>query len=132
MSLSHYFRRFVAFYVYVRDIDRSLEFYRDKLGMQLAYLNTTTAHWAELSFGDHGRPHLGLNIYTRAGEPPKNAGGIPSFEVNDLEGLQKEVERLGIPHKAALDYSEYAHFVWIYDPDGNKIEFVRFPKGTMP
>jgi hypothetical protein len=75
---------------------------------------------------------IGLNLYTGEGEVPRNIGGIPSFEVDDIETLRVDVERLGIRHEVALNYSEYFSFLWIFYPDGNKIEFVKLNKGRLP
>jgi catechol 2,3-dioxygenase-like lactoylglutathione lyase family enzyme len=115
----------------VADLQRSLDFYEGKLGFKRVYVSEEIG-WAELSFGAHRRPHLGLNRYTDEGEVPCNVGGIPSFEIQDMEALKAEVERLRIQHQGIVDYSEYFQFLWIFDPDGNKIEFVRLVQGRMP
>jgi len=130
--MNRFFEQFVVFYFYVGDLQRALEFYEGKLGFRRVYFNDEDLHWAELSFGTHGRPHLGLNRWTHGGEVPRNASGIPSFEVQDMEGLKAEVERRGIPHKGIIDYNEYMQFLWVLDPDGNKIEFIRLKQGRLP
>lgn len=132
MSLNEYFKNFVVLYFRVADLERSIDFYENKLGFKLIYQNSTDIGWAEFSFGNHQRPHLGLNLYTGEGEVPRNIGGIPSFEIEDIESLKMDVERLGIHHEAAMDYSEYFSFLWIFDPDGNKIEFIKLNKGRLP
>lgn len=131
MSLNTFFERFVVFYFRVSDLQRALEFYEGQLGFKRVYVSEEIG-WAELSFGTHQRPHLGLNRYTGEGAVPTNAGGIPSFEVQDMQSLKAEVERQGIPHKGIVNYSDYFQFLWILDPDGNKIEFVKMVQGRLP
>ena len=132
MIFNEYFKNFVALYFRVADLDRAIDFYENKLGFKCIYRNSEEIGWAELTFGEHQRPHLGLNLYTGDGEVPKNAGGIPSFEVQDINQLKADVERLGIPHKEAIDYSDYFSFLWIFDPDGNTIEFIKAKKNQLP
>jgi catechol 2,3-dioxygenase-like lactoylglutathione lyase family enzyme len=120
MSLSKYFENFVVFYFRVSDLDRALAFYQ-RLGFHPVYENKEIG-WTELSFGNHRRPYLGLNLYRKKGKVPINAGGIPSFEVQDLEQLKAELIRMEIPHEGVVKYSQYFHFLWILDPDGNRIE----------
>jgi catechol 2,3-dioxygenase-like lactoylglutathione lyase family enzyme len=131
VTLDRFFEKFVVFYFRVSDLQQSLNFYEGKLGFRRVYLGEEIG-WAELSFGAHQRPHLGLNLYTRGGKVPTNAGGIPSFQVEDMDHLKAEVERQGIPHEGIVDYSDYFQFLWILDPDGNKIEFVKLVQGHLP
>jgi len=49
-----------------------------------------------------------------------------------MQSLKAEVERQGIPHKGIVNYSDYFQFLWILDPDGNKIEFVKLVQGRLP
>lgn len=130
MNLNVFFERFIVFYFRVSDLRRALEFYEQTLGFTRVCFNEEYNKWAELSFGTHQRPHLGLNLYTGGGEFPVNAGGIPSFEVEDLEALKAELERRGIPHKGIVEWENGFRFLWISDPDGNKIEFVK--PGRLP
>ncbi len=126
MTLNTYFQQFIVFYFRVSDLQQSLAFYEGKLGLDPAFISDDGG-WAELSFGAHQRPHLGLNLYSGEGPVPTNEGGIPSFKVQDIERLQAEVERLDIPHEGIVEYESFDHFqfLWIFDPDGNKIEFVK-------
>jgi catechol 2,3-dioxygenase-like lactoylglutathione lyase family enzyme len=131
VSLDRFFEQFVVFYFRVTDLQRSLEFYEGQLGFKRVYVSDDIG-WAELSFGVHRRPHLGLNLWRGEGKVPTNAGGIPSFEVQDMERLKTEVERRGIPHEGIVDYSDHFQFLWILDPDGNRIEFIRLVLGQLP
>lgn len=137
MTLKTYFDQFIVFYFRVSDMQRSLAFYEEKLGFKPIFISDDGG-WAELSFGTHQRPHLGLNLYSGEGPLPTNAGGIPSFEVQDIQRLKAEVERLDIPHEGVVEYESWDHFqfLWVFDPDGNKIEFVKlgpkYPEENTP
>lgn len=135
MNLNRFFERFHVFYFYVTDMEQALAFYEGQLGFKRVHVSESL-RWAEVSFGDHQRPHLGLNHYTpEEGELRRNVGGVPSFQVQDLEemnALQAALERRDIPHKGIVDYDAYMQFLWIYDPDGNRIEFFRLKQGRLP
>jgi len=131
MSLNRFLEQFVVFYFRVSDLQRALEFYERQLGLKIFYVNNEIG-WAELSFGSHQRPHLGLNRYSGEGDVPTNAGGTPSFQVQNMKSLKAEVERPGIPHQGIVEYSDYFHFLWILDPNGNKIEFIKLVQDRLP
>ena len=107
----------------VADLDRSLKFYRDGLGMKLAfefknkegrrtglYLKAGGRNFIELFEGKPGVPAEGQSFRHVC------------LEVDDVEGTVKALRAKGIEvtdSKLGLDQS---HQAWLTDPDGNRFE----------
>ena len=113
----------------VKDIDKSLAFYVDKLGfpemlrlhrddgrLWLVYLRITDDQYLELfpeAVGDRG--------------PADTANGVNHFclTVDGIEGVITELQARGVslfrPLKEGADYNRQA---WVEDPDGNRIELM--------
>ena len=119
----------------VRDIDRSLDFYVNRLGfaemfrlerdgrLWIVYLRITDSQFLEL-FPDGAGD----------GAPPFAAIGINHFclEVDDIDAAIKEITDQGVtltrPKKKGVDNNDQA---WIDDPDGNRIELMQLSKNAM-
>jgi lactoylglutathione lyase len=120
----------------VRDLDKSLGFYKDKLGfaemmrinhedgsLWLVYLRVTDDQFIEIFPGAEN---------DRA--PGWNGNCITHFclTVDDLDRVVDQVEAAGIKllieKKTALDGNRQA---WVEDPDGNRIEFMQMNPASM-
>ncbi len=119
----------------VKDIDRSLAFYVDKLGfaemfrldrdgrLWIVYLRVTDSQFIELfpdAVGDRS--------------PPAEAIGLNHLclECDDIDGVLEQVAAKGIalyrPKKVGADNNLQA---WIEDPDGNRIELMQMAADSM-
>ena len=114
--------------VRVKDIDRSLDFYVNKLGFEemfrldkdgslwIVYLRVTDDQYVELFPGGEGE---------RA--PGTDAVGYNHicFTVDDLDAVIARLAERGVPlsrpRKVAIDRNAQA---WVEDPDGNRIELM--------
>ena len=120
----------------VADIDRSLEFYRDRLGfaemmrlnqddgsLWLVYLRITDTQFLELFPDGQG---------SRA--PDRDATAINHFclECDDLDATAARLRDIGVKltvePKLGLDGNRQC---WIEDPDGNRIEFMQMSPDSM-
>lgn len=45
-----------------------------------------------------------------------------NFEVDDLNEMIAQLERLGVPLTKDKQSGEYGTFIWILDPDGRLVE----------
>ena len=124
----------VALKVY--DLEKSLEFYRDKLGFPemmrmdhpnggiwLVYLRITDDQFIEIFPGAENPRSPGWN---------GNAITHVCLTVDDLDAVVDRVEKAGIKllleKKIAGDGNRQA---WIEDPDGNRIEFMQLNPDSM-
>ena len=119
----------------VRDVDRSLDFYVNRLGfaemfrlerngrLWIVYLRITDSQFLELFPDGDGD-----------GAPPFAAVGINHFclEVDDIDSAIKELFDRGVtlarPKKNGVDNNDQA---WIDDPDGNRIELMQLSPKAM-
>ena len=120
----------------VRDLDRSLDFWRDRVGFQemhrlkrdngetwLVYLRITDDQFLEL-FPDATTDQV----------PPDDQNGVMHICL-DIVDLDEEIARLtasGVtivsPIKGGIDNNRGA---WIHDPDGNRIELMEMHPNSI-
>lgn len=112
----------------VADLERSIAFYRDVIGLEVQQRYGTQA--AFLSF-DGYHHHLGLNTWHSAGgsRPPVNATGLyhTAFLYPDRAALARALARVlaaGILLEGAADHG-VSEAIYFSDPDGNGIELYR-------
>lgn len=120
----------------VADIERSLSFYRDRLGFQemmhldredgslwLIYLRITDTQFLELFPGGEG---------TQAPGPERTAVNHFCLECDDLDATAEFLRAAGVmltvEPKTGLDRNRQS---WIEDPDGNRIEFMQMAVNAM-
>ena len=103
----------------VSDIDRSITFYRDQLGLDELHRE---GNWAQL---DANGLHLGLN----ARESPGGSGGaVIAFQPED--GLETAVQRLrdgGVDVPGDISDHPWGRVATFKDPDGNDLQFYEPP-----
>ncbi len=109
----------------VRNLERSLAFYRDALGMkEVARLRTTMVFF---SFGNNHHDLALLQIGELATSPAQASVGLfhVAFKVGDsldeLRECKKNLEQHGIPLLGASDHA-VSQSLYIQDPDGIEIE----------
>ncbi len=135
----------------VRDLDKSLEFYRDILGMRVTLdqvQDTTsgglphvykhmrkTRRTVHVRYGSEGNTTPSLVLTSHPGD---EADGAPikldqvgishiSFSVKDLKGLTAELIAKDVPLAGPLDSFTNAqgetNSIFVYDPDGILVQF---------
>lgn len=112
----------------VADLERSIAFYRDVIGLELQQRYGAQA--AFMSF-DGYHHHLGLNTWHSAGgpRPAPDATGLyhTAFLYPDRAALAralKQVIAAGVPLEGAADHG-VSEAIYFSDPDGNGIELYR-------
>lgn len=119
----------------VKDIDKTLAFYRDKLGFKemfrierdgrlwLMYLRVTDTQYIELfpdAVGDRApsREAVGLNHIC--------------LEVDSIDRVLADLAKAGIPLTRDKQMGADGNLqAWIEDPDGNRIELMEMGAGNM-
>ncbi len=126
----------------VSDLEESVAFYRDVLGMQVNQFygdpDDPRGAAAFLSFGDYHH-HLGLNTWgSRGGDPPpRGSTGLfhVAFRVPTRRALARVLRRIldqGWPLDGASDHG-VSEALYLSDPDGNGIEVYHDrPKSAWP
>lgn len=98
----------------VSNMQESIEFYRDVLGIPLSCL-VHEGKWAEFEINP-GTLALGEGVFSK--EP---GGGMVAFAVADVKAAIAEFEQKGIKLQSSLGESSACFWVVIEDPDGNRI-----------
>ena len=129
----------------VSDIERSLDFYRRLLGMDVVFdveLEGPSLEAVTGSSGAKGRMIGGLIGGTMVellglGEPPRTGPPGPrigytniSFSVDDLDAAYARVGELGFTASGEPVDIAGVRMFFVADPDGTPIEFVEFPGGA--
>lgn len=97
------------------DLDRSIHFYRDVLGMRVEF---RSIHFALLRAGKFG---VALSTSPRDFEKkgsPKGIGMIPHFTTPDMDDFGARFEKFGIPWLRGPVRESFGIEAFIVDPDG--------------
>jgi catechol 2,3-dioxygenase-like lactoylglutathione lyase family enzyme len=102
----------------VKDLSRSLHFYRDVLGMQVDY---SSANFAMLRAGNFG---VALSThpwdFEKKGEP-KGIGMIPHFTTPNMDEFAARLKQNGVPWLRAPVRESFGIEAFIMDPDGYQL-----------
>ena len=124
--------RFGHVAIRVKDIDKMLKFYCEGLGfteafrifnedksLRIVYVHISDGQYLELCLGAEGdRPFF----------DDKKSIGVRhiSFIIDDLKKFKKEAEVRGVVFDSGiLDTWDHNINVWLFDPEGNKLEIVQ-------
>ena len=110
--------------LYVTDVARAVEFYRDKLGMEVV-------RWAERpgAFMSFGRQHHDIGLFN-AHNDQRGAVGAPGLShiafvieggTEELKATFDDLSARGVEFIEMIDYG-YTHSMYCNDPDGTRIE----------
>ncbi len=114
----------------VLDLDRSIDFYKDKLGLELARKVPIGDDATNAFFSVPGDPEPRLELTLNHGqdEPYELGTGYShvAFAVEDLDALAEKLEKAG-----GVDFESKPHAMssgtrlfFVKDPDGYRIEFI--------
>jgi lactoylglutathione lyase len=107
-------------YLYVRDMQASLSFYRDLLGIALE----GDEHWAETTF-DQGTRFALHATHEGVGELTSGTVNI-SFEVEDIDAATASLRAQGVEVGETLR-DEWGSAADVVDPDGYTINLFQRP-----
>lgn len=112
----------------VSDLDRSIAFYRDVLGLELQQMYGQDA--AFLSWGGYHH-HIGLNVWQSkdGSRPPAGSTGLYHLAIlyptrRDLAIALRRVVEAGVRIDGGSDHG-VSEAIYLRDPDGNGIEIYR-------
>ncbi len=107
-------------YYNVRDLDRSLKFYTEVLGLKLRLRHGN--QWAEVNAGPI---NIGLHPTPDYDFPDGKGGATVSFFVNDIEAVAKTLKARGA-EVGPINNPPRGKYALITDPDGNKLHMIEF------
>ncbi|MFN8234039.1 MAG: VOC family protein [Actinomycetota bacterium] len=108
-------------YYWTRDMDASVAFYRDVVGLPL--VRRSGDAWAEFDAGP-----VRMALHGTDEQPP--ASGTAVFRVDDLDGERASLESRGATFDAHVGEVEgFARFATFRDPDGNPVQLIEYRHG---
>jgi catechol 2,3-dioxygenase-like lactoylglutathione lyase family enzyme len=109
-------------YYWTRDMDASVTFYRDVVGLTLVRRDGN--EWAEFEAGP-----IRLALHGSEERPASGAGTVV-FRVEDLDGTRWVLEQRGASFEDYLGEVEgFARFATFHDPDGNPLQIIEYRTG---
>jgi predicted enzyme related to lactoylglutathione lyase len=111
-------------YYWVSDMNRSVPFYRDVLGLQL--IRQDGSSWAQF---DAGGRRFALHGAAE-GQQVTPGGATAVFTVGDLDAAKTVLAARGVAVEHDGDVEGFARFCSIKDPDGNVVELIEYDRGT--
>ncbi len=114
----------------VKDVGRSLAFYRDAVGLRVDDVSNPKFVW--LWAGEPGREQrVGITAgplsfgATHCGGPQHFAFGTENARIDELKSA---LEREGLDVEGPVEFRFWgARSIYFSDPDGNRVEFCGFP-----
>ncbi len=103
----------------VKDMDRSVAFYRDIVGLKL---EMHTPDWSSLSAGNIT---LGLHPESQHAKVAPTLGCTFGFEVSDIQGLVQELKSKGVPLMMGPIREDFGWLAIFTDPDGYPVQLVQ-------
>jgi catechol 2,3-dioxygenase-like lactoylglutathione lyase family enzyme len=125
--------RFEGLSLTVDSVERSIEFYSKKLGLQVAYNHAP--QFAMIKSADGGT--IGLLSFEEAkkdgvaaANPEQRAAIHVEFSTDDLDALYVELQAAGVDFHVPPHDEPWERSMTAYDPDGYAVEFAQGRRGT--
>ncbi len=109
-------------YYWTADMDRSVAFYRDVLGLRL--IRREGESWAMF---DAGGRQFALHGAVE-GRPVRPGGAAAVFAVHDLDRAKARLAERGVELEHEGDVEGYARFASFLDPDGNTVQIIEYAR----
>jgi lactoylglutathione lyase len=109
--------------IVVKDMDRSVAFYRDVVGMELLF------HQSNWSQFDGGNILLGLHPEGEEVKVGPTSGCTFAFYVDDIVKAVSEIKRRGGHISVEPRVEPFGHWALLNDPDGYNIQIVELKSG---
>ncbi len=123
--------RFEGLTLTVQSVERSIEFYRDKLGLTVAWSSLPAFAMLRLGAGT-----IGLLSFAEANKDgvaassaAQKAGTHVEFTTDDLDGLHEHLKAAGVVFHQPPHDEPWERAMTAYDPDGYAVEFAQGKRG---
>ena len=111
-------------FVYVSDIDRSVSFYRDVLGIPLEQ-DARDSDWYAARFPSGVR--FALHSAHEGAMPQPPGSVIVDFVIDDVDEAMRRLERVGVAIRSVMR-ERWGSTIEVADPDGHRVQLYEAPK----
>ncbi|HKP01375.1 MAG TPA: VOC family protein [Nitrospiraceae bacterium] len=102
---------------YISDLERSIEFYSNRLGFRVDFRFGNPAYYAGLTIGN-----VCLHISSRYPYKNNTGHGIPYISVEEVDNLNDRLVKAGMKFYCPVGNREYGlRDFALKDPDGNQV-----------
>ncbi len=124
--------RFEGLSLTVRDVQSSLAFYHDKLGLEVVY--SSPPAFALLRGGEVTLGLLSLEEASKEGVAASHAeqlrGVHVEFSTDDLDGVYQKLVAAGVNFHQPPHDEPWERSMTAFDPDGHAVEFAQGRRGS--
>ncbi|MDP2343574.1 MAG: VOC family protein [Deltaproteobacteria bacterium] len=96
--------------------------YEKHLGMQFESWGGAILKWPDDKGEDRGLTVWHLAAKDSDWFAPSTGSFMINYRVDDMDGIMQRLKDGGVPIVKGPEYAENGTFLWIVDPDGNKVE----------
>jgi len=103
--------------------DKALrEWYKTHLGLELSEWGGGALRWPDDTAEDGGVTAWMLAGPTSKWFSPSESSFMINYRIDNMDEMIKQLEADGVPIHQGPEYHENGAFLWVIDPDGNKVE----------
>lgn len=116
----------------VSDLERSIEFYRDKMGFKRAFdLNLNEGRMRGVYFHVGGRTFI--ELFEGETEPASAKSSFRHFciEIADIDKTVEALRSRGVDVSDPVMGQDGSYQAWVTDPDGNRIELHHYTEDSL-
>ena len=112
-----------------RDKARLLEWYRDRLGIDVQSWGDTTFEWREKQDPERAGSTV-WSVFDAKSQyfDPSPAPFMINYRVDNLDEVLAALKAEGVDVDPRIDESEFGRFGWVMDPEGHRVELWQPPK----
>jgi predicted enzyme related to lactoylglutathione lyase len=96
--------------------------YVKNLGLELESWGGAVLRWPNDTAEDKGCTVWNLTAKDSTWFAPSDGAFMINYRVDDMDGIMQRLKDGGVPIHKGPDYAENGCFLWVIDPDGNKVE----------
>jgi predicted enzyme related to lactoylglutathione lyase len=112
--------------------DRALrEWYEKNLGVKLEKWGGAALKWKDDTASDGGATAWHVAEPASKWFAPSEASFMINYRIDDMAGMIEQLKAGGVPIHKGPEQHENGQFLWVIDPDGNKVELWE-PKAWTP
>lgn len=98
------------------------EWYRTHLGMELADWGGAALEWPKDTAEDKGVTAWHIADGSSEWFSPSSASFMINYRIDNMDAMMAQLKAGGVQIHKGPEYHENGAFLWVIDPDGNKVE----------